>query len=151
MGKLTATEVKQAKPGEKVLKLADGGGMYLQVHPNGARYLRYDYRYANNRKTLALGVYPEVSLKEAREKHQEVRSKLSQGIDSGDVRKEEKLTRHLAAAESLEAVGREWFNQIMPKKSKSCTDLTGRILEKDLSFYKSKDAVQTLAGVVRCP
>ncbi|MCP5128544.1 MAG: integrase arm-type DNA-binding domain-containing protein [Pseudomonadales bacterium] len=135
MGKLTATEVKQAKPGQKLLKLADGGGMYLQIHPNGARYWRFDYRYAGKRKTLALGVYPEVSLKEAREKHQEARGKLRQGIDPSEVRKVEKLTRHLAAAESFEAVAREWFNQVMPEKSQSYRERTGRILEKDLYPY----------------
>ena len=135
MGKLTATQVKQAKPREKVYKLADGGSMYLEIRPNGARYWRHDYRYAGKRKTLALGVYPEVSLKEAREKHQAARSKLSQGIDPGEVRKVEKLTRHLAAAESFEAVGREWFNQVMPDKSKSYRERTGRILEKDLYPY----------------
>jgi hypothetical protein len=85
MGKLTATEVKQAKPGQKLLKLADGGGMYLQIHPNGARYWRYDYRYAGKRKTLALGVYPEVSLKEAREKHQEARCWFPLKTDPGQL------------------------------------------------------------------
>ena len=135
MGKLTATEVKQVKPGEKPLKLADGGGMYLQVLPNGARYWRFDYRYAGKRKTLALGVYPEVSLKEAREKHQEARTKLRQGIDPGEVRKVEKLTRNLAAAESFEAVGREWFNRNLSEKSTSYRERTGRILEKDLYPY----------------
>jgi integrase len=118
--------------------------MYLQIHPNGARYWRHDYRYAGKRKTLALGVYPEVSLKEAREKHQEARSKLSQGIDPGEVRKVEKLTRHLAAAESFEAVGREWFNQVMPGKSKSYQDRTGRILEKDLFPYLGNRAVASI-------
>jgi integrase len=135
MAKLTATEVKQAKAADKLRKLTDGGGMYLQVHPNGARYWRYDYRYAGKRKTLALGVYPEVSLKEAREKHQEARSKIRQGIDPGEVRKVEKLTRHLAAAESFEAVGREWFNRNLSEKSKSYRERTGRILEKDLYPY----------------
>ena len=135
MGKLTATEVKQAKPGQKLLKLADGGGMYLQIHPTGARYWRYDYRYAGKRKTLALGVYPEVSLKEARETHQKARDKLRQGTDPGEVRKVEKLTRHLAAAESFEAVAREWFNQVMPEKSQSYRKRTGSILEKDLYPY----------------
>jgi len=132
MGKLTATEVKQAKPAEKAIKLTDGGGMYLLVHPKGAKYWRYDYRFSGKRKTLALGVYPEVSLKEAREKHQDARKELSKGIDPGNERKVEKLTRHLAAAESFEAVAREWFNQIMPEKSKSYRERTGRILEKDL-------------------
>ena len=66
---LTATEVKQAKPREKPYKPADGGGLYLLVNPKGARYWRYKYRYGCKEKTLALGVYPEISLKEAREKH----------------------------------------------------------------------------------
>jgi integrase len=135
MGKLTATEVKQAKPAEKATKLTDGGGMYLLVHPKGAKYWRHDYRFSGKRKTLALGVYPEVSLKEAREKHQDARKQLSKAIDPGNERKVEKLTRHLAAAESFEAVAREWFNQIMPEKSKSYRERTGRILEKDLYPY----------------
>lgn len=135
MGKLTATEVKQAKPAEKATKLTDGGGMYLLVHPKGAKYWRHDYRFSGKRKTLALGVYPEVSLKEAREKHQDARKQLRNGIDPGNERKVEKLTRHLAAAESFEAVAREWFNQIMPEKSKSYRERTGRILEKDLYPY----------------
>ncbi|WP_289083456.1 integrase arm-type DNA-binding domain-containing protein [uncultured Spongiibacter sp.] len=129
---LTATEVKQAKSAEKPYKLADSGGLYLLVNAKGAKYWRYKYRYAGKEKTLALGVYPEVSLKQARQKHQEARDKLAQGIDPGEVRKVEKLTRHLAAAESFEAVGREWFNQLMPDKSKSYRERTGRILEKDL-------------------
>lgn len=132
MTNLTATQVKQAKPKAKAYKLPDGGGMYLLVTPPGARYWRYDYRFAGKRKTLALGVYPEVTLKAARQAHQEARSKLNKGIDPGEVRKVEKLTRHLASAESFEAVAREWFNQIMPDKSKSYRERTGRILEKDL-------------------
>ena len=89
MGRLTATEVKQAKAGDNVRKLTDGGGLHLQVQPTGARYWRYDCRYAGKRKTLALGVYPEASLKKAREKHQEARGKLSEGIDLGEQRKVE--------------------------------------------------------------
>ena len=74
MGNLTAAQIKQVTPADKPTKLTDGGGMYLLVQPNGACYWRYDYRYASKRKTLALGVYPEVSLKEAREKHLEART-----------------------------------------------------------------------------
>lgn len=132
MGKLTATEVKQAKPTDKVRKITDGAGLYLQIHPNGAKYWRYDYRYAGKRKTLALGVYPETPLKEAREKHQAAREKLGRGIDPSEERKVEKFTRHLAAAESFEAVAREWFNTKMHTRSKSHQDRTMRALEKDL-------------------
>ncbi len=132
MGRLTTTEVKQAKAGDNVRKLTDGGGLHLQVQPTGARYWRYDYRYAGKRKTLALGVYPEVSLKKAREKHQEARGKLSEGIDPGEQRKVEKLTRHIAAADSFEAVAREWSQTKMCDKSKSHQNRTMRALEKDL-------------------
>jgi len=129
---LTATQVKQAKPKEKAYKLSDGAGLFLLINPKGAKYWRYKYRYAGKEKALALGVYPEVSLKQAREKHQEARLKLSQGIDPSEIRKVEKLTRHLASAESFEAIATEWFNQLMPEKSKSYQERTQRILRKDL-------------------
>jgi integrase len=129
---LTATEVKQAKPQDKPRKLADGGGLHLLIQPNGAKYWRYKYRFAGKEKLLALGVYPEVSLKDARGAHQQARKKLAIGIDPGSARKVEKLTRHLAAAESFEAVAREWYDQTMPQKSESYRVRTGRILEKDL-------------------
>ena len=150
MGKLTATEVKQAKPGDKARKLTDGGGLYLQVHPNGARYWRLDYRYAGKRKTLALGVYPEVSLKQARDKHQEARNKLSQGIDPSEQRKVERLTRNLAAADSFEAITREWFETQMHDRSESHQKRTWRALEKDLLPYL-KDVLAALPTDQKLP
>ncbi|MCP5191203.1 MAG: integrase arm-type DNA-binding domain-containing protein, partial [Pseudomonadales bacterium] len=129
---LTATEVKEAKPQAKPRKMADGGGLHLLVQPNGAKYWRYKYRYAGKEKLLALGVYPEVSLKAARQAHQRARDKLAQGIDPGEVRKVEKLTRHIASAESFEAVAREWFTAKMGEKSESHRKRTLSALEKDL-------------------
>jgi len=99
---LTATTVKQAQPKEKAYKLADGGGLHLLVNPAGDKYWRYKYRYAGKEKSLALGVYTEVSLKEARQKHQDARKPLADGVDPAEARKLEKLTRHLANAESFE-------------------------------------------------
>lgn len=132
MAKLTATEVKQAKPAEKPHKLADGGGLYLLVKPAGGKLWHYKYRFAGKEKLLSLGVYPDVRLATARKRHQVARDKLAEGIDPGNQRKVEKLTRHLASANSFEAVAREWFNQVMPTKSESYKTRTGRILEKDL-------------------
>ena len=129
---LNATQVKQAKPGEKPYKLWDGGGLFLLINRNGSKYWRYEYRSGGKEKVFALGVYPEVSLKQAREKHQSARAELAKGNDSGETRKLEKLTRHLAAAESFEAVAREWFDQNMSGKSDSYRVRTNRILEKDL-------------------
>tara|TARA_R110000772_G_scaffold268626_1_gene396917 strand:- start:52515 stop:52835 length:321 start_codon:yes stop_codon:yes gene_type:complete len=106
MGKLTATEVKQAKPGSKDRKLTDGGGLFLLVASTGGKRWRFRYRFAGKEKLLALGVYPDVSLATARKRHQEARDKLAEGIDPGNLRKVEKLTRHLSSANSFEAVAR---------------------------------------------
>jgi integrase len=129
---LTATAVRQALPKAKAYKLSDGHGLYLLVNPKGAKYWRYKYRYGGKEKTLALGVFPEVSLKDARVAHQTARTKLDKGVDPGEERRVQKLTRNLAAADSFEAVALEWFGRVMPDKSESYRVRTRRILEKDL-------------------
>ncbi len=129
---LTATEVKEAKPQAKPRKLADGGGLYLLIQPAGAKYWRYKYRYGGKEKTLALGVYPEVSLKAARQAHQQARDKLANAIDPGEVRKVEKLARHLASAESFEAVALEWFASHMAHKSPAYQQKIDGILRRNL-------------------
>ncbi|MCQ6262055.1 integrase arm-type DNA-binding domain-containing protein [Alcanivorax sp. MM125-6] len=129
---LTATAVRQALPKAKAYKLSDGHGLFLLVNPKGAKYWRYKYRYGGKEKTLALGVFPEVSLKDARVAHQEARTKLDKGVDPGEERRVQKLTRNLAAADSFEAVALEWFGKVMPDKSESYRVRTRRILEKDL-------------------
>ncbi len=129
---LTATAVRQALPKAKAYKLSDSHGLFLLVNPKGAKYWRYKYRYGGKEKTLALGVFPEVSLKDARVAHQEARAKLDKGLDPGQERRIEKLTRNLAAADSFEGVALEWFGRVMPDKSESYRVRTRRILEKDL-------------------
>jgi hypothetical protein len=73
MHKLTAAAIKNTKPESKPRKLTDGGGLYLLIDQKGGKCWRYDYRYIGKRKTLALGVYPEVSLREARDAHSQAR------------------------------------------------------------------------------
>ena len=79
--KLRSTAVKQAKPRKKAYKLFDGGGMYLQVNSSGSKYWRLKYRFAGKEKLLAFGVYPDVSLKSARERRDAARRLLSDNID----------------------------------------------------------------------
>ncbi|MDW5418854.1 tyrosine-type recombinase/integrase [Iodobacter sp. CM08] len=107
---LTKLEVDKAKPKEdgKVLKLADGLGLSLWVMPTGAKYWRFKYRWANKEKSLALGVYPEVSLKTARIKRDEARKLLGDGTDPNTQRQTEKLARVMADKNTFEAVAREW-------------------------------------------
>lgn len=88
---LSDTAIKNAKPNtDKPFKIADEKGMYLLVHPNGSKYFRLDYRFNGQRKTLALGIYPETSLKEAREKRDVAKSQISNGIDPSITRKIER-------------------------------------------------------------
>ncbi|MDX9689630.1 MAG: Arm DNA-binding domain-containing protein [Alphaproteobacteria bacterium] len=88
--RLTNTACKNAQPKERAYKLADGGGLYLEVMPNGSRYWRLKYRFVGKEKRLALGVYPEVTLAEAREKRDAARKLLSQDIDPGQAKQERK-------------------------------------------------------------
>lgn len=108
---LTDTAIRNTKPQDKAIKLSDGGGMFLLVNPNDSRYWRMKYRFAGKEKLLALGVYPETTLKEARRKRDDARKKLADGIDPGEARKAENRARKLAAKNSFEAVAREWYGK----------------------------------------
>ena len=88
--KLTELAIKNAKPSEKVRKLSDGGGMYLLVHPNGSKYWRMDFRFNGKQKTVALGIWPTDSLSIAREKREQAKKLIKQGINPVDDRKEKK-------------------------------------------------------------
>jgi len=107
-----------------------GRGFISMFILRGGKYWRFDYRFADKRKTLALGVYPDVSLADARASHQSAREQLSSGIDPSESKRVQKLTQHLAATDSFEAVAREWFSQKMKEKSDSYRVRTLRILEK---------------------
>ena len=124
---LSAVEVRNAKPKDKTYKLSDEKGMYLEVTTTGARYWRLKYRHQGKEKRLALGVYPDVSLSEARASREEARKLIAQGIDPSEARQEAKAEKLLAAASSFEAVAREWHE----KFSRTWTPLTGaRILQR---------------------
>ena len=79
--RLTDLTIRGAKPGERLVKLSDGEGLQLHVHPNGSRLWRLAYRFDGKQKILAMGKYPEVGLKEARNRKAKVRAKLADGVD----------------------------------------------------------------------
>lgn len=78
---LTDTEIKKAKPKEKEYKLSDGQSLYLVVKTNGTKYFRFDFTYAEKRKSMSFGVYPDISLKEARELREKAREQLKHNIN----------------------------------------------------------------------
>jgi hypothetical protein len=96
----------KAKPADKPFKLFDGHGLFLLVKPNGGRYWRMQYRFKGKAKGLAFGVYPTVSLREARDKRDDARKLLRSGVDPSQVRRERKLQAKGQAANSFEAIAR---------------------------------------------
>ncbi|MBN9589472.1 MAG: hypothetical protein BGN85_10345 [Alphaproteobacteria bacterium 64-11] len=95
---LTNTAIKAARPQPRPYKLFDEKGLFLSVEPTGGRLWRFKYRYNGKEKKLALGAYPDVGLKEAREKRDEARALLAAGIDPGQKRKSDRQAQVLQAA-----------------------------------------------------
>jgi integrase len=118
---LTAIEVSKTRATDRPQKLADGGGLYLLVQPNGAKYWRLDYRFAGKRKTLAVGVYPDVSLSDARERREAARKVLANGADPNAVKKAQKAAVMSLAANSFEIVAREWLSKFSKNWKESHT------------------------------
>lgn len=108
---LTDTAIRNTKPSAKPTKLTDGGGLYLLLNPNGSRWWRLDYRFRGKRKTLSMGVYPDVSLKDARNRRDEARKLLAFEVDPGENRKAVKAAKVERATNSFEAITREWFEK----------------------------------------
>ncbi|MHB1091541.1 tyrosine-type recombinase/integrase [Thiobacillus sp.] len=142
---LTDTAIKKAKPAEKPYKLSDEKGMYLLVNQAG-RYWRLDYRFGSKRKTVALGVYPDVSLARAREKRDEARRQLADGIDPGALRKANKARAAACAANSFEAVARSWFAKAYADKAQTTRDKTITRLEQDVFPWIGARPVSEIAA-----
>ena len=129
---LTELEVKKSKATDKPVKLTDGGGLFLLVQPNGAKYWRLAYRYGGKQKTLALGVYPDISLSDARERRETARKVLANDVDPSAVKKAQKAAVAALAENSFEIVGREWLIKFSKNwKQSHIRTITGR-LENDV-------------------
>ncbi|MCK4125281.1 integrase arm-type DNA-binding domain-containing protein [Ralstonia pseudosolanacearum] len=128
---LTDIQIRAATPKEKQYRLADSGGMYLEIRPNGGRYWRLKYRFGGKEKALTIGVYPDVSLKEARAKRDAAKKQLADGVDPSFAKQATKRTTRLNAENSFEAVAREWHAKFSPTWSKSHGDRILRRLEVD--------------------
>jgi len=145
MQKLTATAVKQAKPRTKAYSLSDGGWLYLFVKPNGTKAWRFNYRINGKQKTLAIGIYPDISLKSARDKHKEARENLANGIDPNAAKQAQKAADQGAFANSFEVVALEWL-QKRGAKSEGGDKRLNRLLQKDLFPYIGKRPISKITS-----
>ncbi|MEO5348352.1 MAG: integrase arm-type DNA-binding domain-containing protein [Magnetococcus sp. YQC-3] len=129
---MTDTAIKQAKPKEKPYRMFDADGLYLEVAPNGGKWWRFKFRFGGKEKRLSVGVYPDVSLKQARERRDEARRLLAEGIDPGEHRKIAKAMTASRTEDSFEAVAREWFAKFSPRWAESHASKVMRRLELDV-------------------
>ncbi len=129
---LSDTTCRNAKPQEKSYKLFDEKGLYLEVMPAGSKGWRQKYRFAGKEKRLSHGAYPEVPLRLARERRDEARKMLATGVDPSLHRKLEKARRIEAAANSFEAISREWFAKFSAGWAASHSDKIIRRFERDI-------------------
>ncbi|RSZ31749.1 DUF4102 domain-containing protein [Variovorax beijingensis] len=142
---LTDTFVRQVKPTGKANgdKYADGAGMYLLVKTAG-KYWRMDYTFAGKRKTLALGTYPAVSLAKARDRRGAARELLADGTDPSAAKRDEKRARADAAANTFEAVAREWLGKTAAKRASGTQLKVKTWLEKDVFPFIGKMPISTI-------
>ncbi|WMP16948.1 tyrosine-type recombinase/integrase [Thiothrix lacustris] len=124
------TAVKNAKPKDKPYKITDGGGLYLLVKPNGSKLWRYKYRVGGKEQNLAIGCYPEITLKDARTQHEEARALLARDIDPSQHKQATKGNRKAAAANTFQAVATEWLVKFTATQVPEHTDRQQRRLER---------------------
>ena len=130
---LTDTKVKTAKPRDKVYTMADGGGMYLEVAPSGTKVWRMAYRQQNGKSNrLTFGVYPDISLAEARSKRAVARKQLSESIDPAQRKREEKSLHATASSMSFEKVAREWLAKTSADRAVTTQQKNTNWLEKNI-------------------
>lgn len=141
---LTDTKVKTAKPADKPLRLSDGGGLYLLIQVSGAKWWRLDYTVGGKRKTLSLGVYPAVTLANARRRAEDAQELVANGTDPSDTRKEAKAAlkkeqeaeRRIEAGEpaidSFEELAREWYAKYSINWAEHHGDRIIRRFERDI-------------------
>ena len=109
--KLTALTINSAKPRDKIYRLFDGGGLHIEIHPNGAKYWRLKYLVNGKEKRAGLGVWPEIGLAVARQKRAAYREQLSAGFDPIQEKRNDKARAVESAANTFELVAREWHDK----------------------------------------
>lgn len=132
---MTDAKARNAKPKDKGYKVTDEKGLYLLVKSNGSKLWRYKYRFSGKERTLAMGAYPEISLKEARTKRDEARRLLHEGKDPSLEKQIQKALNLSKYENNFEAVGREWHEVKLRGKSESHRSRSLRMLEKKLFPY----------------
>lgn len=114
---LTDTQIRNTKPDVKPIKLADGGGLYLEVSPSGGKHWRFRFRLDGKESLFAIGAYPDVKAAEARRMRDDARQLIKQGINPAQQRKLDKIAKQYERATTFESVAAEWYELAKTKPS----------------------------------
>lgn len=142
---LADTFVRQVKPSGKPAgdSYADGGGMYLLVKPSG-KYWRMDYRFAGKRKTLALGVYPAVTLAQARKRRDDAKALLADGQDPNVAKREQKIAKQTSAGNTFEKITEQWLKATAAERKENTQQKVENWLRKDVLPLIGKQPIALL-------
>lgn len=143
---LSNTTILNAKSVEKAYVLTDERGLSIQIQPSGGKWWRFRYRFNGTAKMISFGVYPDVGLKDARERRDAARKLLADGVDPGEHRKAVKASKIERAANSFEVIGREWFEQKRLTWVASHADKIIRRLENDVFPWLGGKAIAEITA-----
>lgn len=131
---LSDTQIKNIKPAPKDVKLFDGGGLFLLVTPTGGKLWHFKYRFGGKEKKLTFGAYPAVTLADARQRREDAKKLLANGVDPGELKKTLKELDNEITSNTFEAIARQWHHKFSTAGKWSPThaaDILHR-LEKDI-------------------
>jgi integrase len=143
---LTELKIRAAKAKEKPYKLADERGLYLLITPQGSKCWRLKYRFGGKERALAMGLYPDISLSEARDKRSEAKKQLANGIDPGIAKQVAKRATQAIIEDTFEAIGREWFAKYSTHWTKTHSSKILSRLEKDIFPWIGKSPISEITA-----
>jgi integrase len=143
---LTDVAIKRLVPSTKPVRVFDGLGLYLEVTPKGGKWWRFKYRFEGKEKLLSMGTYPETSLKSAREKRDEARGLLANGVDPSAARRAARSTEHSSSGSSFEIVAREFHETMRDRWSDPHAKRWLERLKKDVFPYVGARALPEVSA-----
>jgi len=143
---LTDIKCKSFEPKEKPYKVADERSLYLEIMPSGSKYWRFKFKFAGKENRLAFGVYPEVSLKEAREKRDIARKQLADGINPSEAKKKAKLQQFIDSDNQFKKIALEWYNKQLDRWTPRYATYILRRLEIDIFPYLGKRIISEITA-----
>ena len=168
MNKLTENSIRKAKILEKQYKIYDGDGMFLLIHPNGSKYWRMKYTFDDKSKLASFGVWPGVSLKEARERRQKAKQKIKIGINPVEEKRKnkqlqqkqskDKLNNESVQAKEFVTVSNQWFRLLFPQRKVRETETSLQLLKSNVfdnagrnpfSFLEKQELNEILGNIYR--